>query len=64
VRVFLKAGGVELKGRGKGSHRVQMPNGETLTIPYHVKPGLLKPGLLSACIKQAGLTLEDFVELL
>ena len=60
MRVFLKAGGVESSGRGKGSHRtVQMPNGETLTIPYHVKPGLL-----SACIKQAGLTLEDFVELL
>jgi hypothetical protein len=36
-----------------------MPNGEVLTIPYHVKPGLL-----SSCIKQAGLTLEEFLELL
>ena len=60
VRAFLKAGGVELKARGKGSHRnIEMPNGATLTIPYHVKPGLI-----SASIKQAGLTLEEYLELL
>jgi predicted RNA binding protein YcfA (HicA-like mRNA interferase family) len=60
VRAFLKADGIELKGRGKGSHRyIAMPNGETLTIPYHVKPGLV-----SSCIKQAGLTLEEYLELL
>jgi hypothetical protein len=36
-----------------------MPNDEVLTIPYHVRVGLL-----SACIKQAGMTLEEFLELL
>jgi len=60
IRAFCHGGGSEIAGRGKGSHRsVQMPNGEVLTIPYHVKPGLL-----SSCIKQAGLTLEEFLELL
>ena len=60
IRVFRRAGGVEITSRGKGSHRsIQMPNGEVLTIPYHVKAGLL-----NACIKQASITLEDFLDLL
>lgn len=60
VRAFRRAGGVEIANRGKGSHRsVQMPNGEVLTIPYHVKPGLL-----GSCIKQAGIALEEFLNLL
>lgn len=58
VRTFVKAGGVEVRGGGKGSHRtVEMPNGATLTLPYHVKPGLL-----GAMFKQAGMTLDDFLE--
>ena len=58
VRAFVKAGGFEVKGGGKGSHRtVEMPNGTTLTLPYH-----MKPGLLSGMIKQAGMTLEEFLE--
>jgi hypothetical protein len=36
-----------------------MPNGEVLTIPYHVKPGLL-----GSCIKQAGMTIEEFLDVL
>jgi predicted RNA binding protein YcfA (HicA-like mRNA interferase family) len=60
VRAFVRAGGIELAGRGKGSHRnVQMPNGETLTIPYHVRVGLI-----GSSIKQAGLTIEEFLDLL
>jgi len=42
ARDFVRAGGIELQGRGKGSHcSIQMPNGETLTIPYHVRVGLI-----------------------
>jgi hypothetical protein len=36
-----------------------MPNDEVLTIPYHVRVGLLV-----ATIKQAGLTIEEFLDLL
>jgi hypothetical protein len=36
-----------------------MPNDEVLTIPYHVRVGLL-----GATIKQAGLTIEEFLDLL
>jgi len=58
MSAFVRAGGVELRGRGKGSHRsISMPNGETLTIPV-----VVKPGLLSAMIKKAGLTLDEFIE--
>ena len=60
VRAFLKAGGVQLQGRGKGSHvNIRMPNGEVLTIPYHVKVGMI-----SASIKQAGLSVDEFLDFL
>ena len=60
VRAFVRAGGVVLQGRGRGSHcNIRMPNDEVLTIPYHVRVGLL-----GATIKQAGLTIEEFLDLL
>jgi predicted RNA binding protein YcfA (HicA-like mRNA interferase family) len=57
IRTLVRAGGIEIKGRGKGSHRSgQMPNGELLTFPYKIKPGLL-----SSNIRQAGMTLDEFL---
>lgn len=60
IRALRRAGGIELVNRGKGSHRnLRMPNGQVLTIPYHIRPGLL-----NSCIKQAGLSVEEFLDLL
>jgi len=59
VRVFERAGGT--RRSGKGSHtNVKMPDGQLITIPGH---GELKVGLLRAAIKKAGLSVEEFLEL-
>ncbi len=61
IRAFIRAGGVEIRGRGKGSHRaVQMLNGRVITL----RSGRQPTGLLSAMVRQAGLTPEAFIELL
>ena len=58
VRAFVRAGGEEIQGRGKGSHRaVLMPNGALLILPVR-----LKVGLLAHQIKRAGMTVEEFLE--
>jgi len=60
IKVFIKAGGVE-RG-GKGSHvNIKMPNGMLITIP---NKGELKIGLLKSAIRKAGLTEEQFIDLL
>ncbi|HEY4686178.1 MAG TPA: type II toxin-antitoxin system HicA family toxin [Dehalococcoidia bacterium] len=61
VRALIRAGGVEVRGLGKGSHRsVRMPNqARPITVPSRIKTGLL-----GSIIKQAGLTLEQFLEVL
>jgi predicted RNA binding protein YcfA (HicA-like mRNA interferase family) len=60
VRALVRAGGVEVRDAGKGSHRaVEMPNGHTAIIPHKVKPGLL-----SGVIKSTGLTLDEFLRYL
>ena len=60
IRALVRAGGVEVKGMGKGSHRtVKMPGQRPVTVPMHIGPGLL-----GTIIKQAGLTLEEFLEVL
>mgnify|MGYP003395835426 CR=1 FL=1 len=60
VKAFVKAGGVERKG--KGDHvNIKMPNGQLVTIPVR---GEMKIGLLKAAIRKAGLTEEDFSDLL
>ena len=47
---------------GKGSHcNIKMPNGQLITIPRH---GELKVGLLGAALKKAGLSVDDFLELI
>ena len=48
--------------RQKGSHRIYAKGRLSVTIPFHAKD--LKRGTLSHIIKQAGLTLEEFLNLL
>ena len=60
VKAFIRAGGVARSG--KGDHlNVKMPNGCIVTIPRHRE---VKIGLLQAAIKRAGLTVEQFADLL
>ncbi|MGH7874200.1 MAG: type II toxin-antitoxin system HicA family toxin [Candidatus Binatia bacterium] len=60
VKAFVKAGGV--RRAGKGDHvNIKMPNGQLVTIPLHRE---LKIGLLKAAIRKAGLSEEDFLDLL
>lgn len=60
IDAFVRAGG---KPRaGKGSHRnIKMPNGQLITIPCH---GEVKAGLLSAALRRAGISTEEFLALL
>jgi predicted RNA binding protein YcfA (HicA-like mRNA interferase family) len=56
----MKAGGV--RRAGKGDHvNIKMTNGQLVTIPLHRE---LKIGLLKAAIRKAGLTEEEFLDLL
>jgi len=61
VRAFQRAGGEV--SRQRGSHIVMTKPGSiyTLSIPDHRELG---PGLLRSLIRKAGLTLEEFRELL
>jgi predicted RNA binding protein YcfA (HicA-like mRNA interferase family) len=60
IRAFIRLGGVETYD-GKGSHRrLLMPNGRKLTIPA----GTLTVGLLADSLKEAGLSVEEFIEAL
>ena len=58
-RAFIKAGGID-KGSPSGHWIIKMPNGNRLSLPS----GVLKLGLLRAQIKAAGLTEDEFLELL
>ena len=61
IRALVRAGGVENRRAGRGSHvRITMPNRARVTIPG----GVLKPGTLEAIVKQAGLTMDEFTNLL
>jgi predicted RNA binding protein YcfA (HicA-like mRNA interferase family) len=60
VKAFVKAGG--LRRSGKGDHvNIKMPNGQLITIPCHRE---LRIGLLKAAIRKAGLSDEEFLDLL
>ena len=60
VLALERAGG--RRRSGKGSHsNIKMPNGQLITIPG---PGEVKTGLLRAAIRKAGLTMEEFLELI
>jgi predicted RNA binding protein YcfA (HicA-like mRNA interferase family) len=61
IRALVRAGGVEDRRGGKGSHyRVTMPNGAKVFVPA----GVIKAGTLASIIKDAGLTVEEFASLL
>jgi predicted RNA binding protein YcfA (HicA-like mRNA interferase family) len=63
VRALEKAGFCVQPGRGKGSH-VALYNARTrklLVVPDHRE---LKRGMLRGLIREAGLTVEEFRELL
>ena len=61
IRALIRAGGVEDKAAGKGSHyRVTMPNGAKVFVPA----GIIKVGTLASIIRHAGLTVDEFTALL
>lgn len=63
VRAFEKAGFVLVRVKGSHHHLKQEGNPVRLSIPCH--PGkALGTGLLSRQIKDAGMTVEEFIELL
>ena len=45
-----------------GSHYILKNDMRRVSVPYHNKD--LKPGTLASVIKQSGLTVEEFIELL
>jgi predicted RNA binding protein YcfA (HicA-like mRNA interferase family) len=60
IKAFVRFGGVERKG--KGDHiNIKMPNGMIVTIPGSKE---LKIGLLKSVIKKAGLSEEEFLNVL
>ena len=60
IAAFERAGGI--KRRGKGAHvNVKMPNGMIVTIPVH---GEIKVGLPQAAIRKAGMSVEEFLDLI
>ena len=61
IRAFERAGWA--RARQKGSHATLIRAGSVvvLTVPLHKELG---PGLLRSLIRKAGITVEDFVDLL
>ena len=63
VAALKRAGFVVMPGRGRGSHSVlARPDGREVVIAMH--PREMKRGTLTAIIKQAGFTQDEFRKLL
>lgn len=60
IKILEKAGFSFV--RQKGSHRIYVKGNIGITIPFHNKE--MKRGTLRHIIKQAGLTIEEFLKLL
>lgn len=60
IKVLVKAGFVF--ARQKGSHRMYVKDNVGVTIPIHNKD--LKKGTLKSIIKQSGMIVDEFIELL
>ncbi len=60
IKILEKAGFKFV--RQKGSHRIYLKNNRAVTVPYHNKD--IRKGTLGAVIKQSGLTLEEFLNLI
>lgn len=63
IRAFSKVGFIEV--RQKGSHRILKKEAHPilLSVPDHGRQPL-KPGLLRSLIRDSGLTVEQFCEML
>jgi predicted RNA binding protein YcfA (HicA-like mRNA interferase family) len=61
LRAFARAGWHPIPGRPGGRHTVLQKAGRILTVPRH---RTIRRGLLRALIRQAGLTVEEFLDLL
>ena len=61
VRAFHRLGYETVRVRGS-HHILKHPNGSMIVLPMH--GGALKVGILLDAIERAGLTLEEFEELL
>ena len=62
IAVLERAGGVLRKG-GKGDHvNIKMPNGQIITFSGRREP--IKIGLLKAMLRKAGISEDDFLQLL
>jgi predicted RNA binding protein YcfA (HicA-like mRNA interferase family) len=60
IKAFEKAGGI--RGSGKGDHiNIKMPNGRIITLRGKDE---VKVGRLRDAIREAGLTVEEFLTLL
>lgn len=60
IRAMIRLGGVEIPGRGKGSHRsVLMPNRYIAVFPMTVKTGLL-----SSILKASDVSVDEFIQAL
>jgi predicted RNA binding protein YcfA (HicA-like mRNA interferase family) len=59
IRALIRAGGVERKSKG-GHRTIKMPNGNTIPVPT----GTIKVGTLAGIVKQADLTMDEFINLL
>ena len=60
IKAFIRAGGIERPRKGDHSN-TKMPHGMIITIP---DKGELKIGLLKSAIHKAGLSEEEFLDLL
>ncbi len=59
IRALVRTGGVYQPRQGKGSHQaVTMPSGQIVVIPY----GTIRVGTLTGIIKEAGLTVQQFID--
>lgn len=58
IRALIRLGGVEIKGRGKGSHRYISINGTRMSVPS----GIIGIGVLKNILKRASISEEDFLK--
>ncbi|MBI5814692.1 MAG: type II toxin-antitoxin system HicA family toxin [Nitrospinae bacterium] len=61
VKALVKAGFIE--HRQKGSHKIFKKEGFRVVVPHHQNRDI-KKGTLVNIIEQAGLTLDEFMELI
>jgi predicted RNA binding protein YcfA (HicA-like mRNA interferase family) len=63
IRALKRAGFVEWRQRGSHLHLKRLSDNTRVTIPVH-RGRTIPPGTLRGIIRDAGLTVEEFVDLL